>query len=380
MEDVQDLTEKIKTFIQEGKSEEEISQFLSAFVKRDSWIAEKLAERLAFVPHETAVRILLRMLEGTGEKRIRKTIKRSLYRLKGKGISTEEISLDRGRSILHPVQPEPPEGFGTGIDLLGYRLLLLVISHAGRGMAVMRGVTSDTQGLVNFVGEEMTRKEFKGFLETLKKESLFPLVEMEAPYVGFLFSRAYQLSLEKKETPPQDYLHLKNEIERVKKEYERPLIYAYLRKDEIEGDERWLTRGGDLLKDELYVPWRIEEDEIRPYADALGEAQESKLFLNQAQKEARFQEIYLKAMTELFSEEKRSLYKRRLEETAYIVYKLGKEEEAKISLSVAVDLEKPLNPFQPNPFLFQLVVKSIHTALTEAQEKRAKESSLILKP
>jgi hypothetical protein len=380
MEDVQEITEKIKTFIQEGKSEEEISQFLSPFFKMDSGIAEKLAGQLAFVPHEMTVRILLRMLEGAGKKNIRKTIKRSLYRLKGKGVSTEGISLDKGRSILHPLQPEPPEGFGTGIDLLGHRLLLLVIPHAGRGMAVMRGVTSDTQGLANFVGEEMTRKEFKTFFETLNEEGLFPVVEMEAPYVGFLFSRAYQLSLEKKETPPQDYLRLKNEIERVKKGYERPLIYAYLPKDEIESDVRWLTRGGDLLKDELYVPWRIEEDEIRPYADTLRETQESKLFLNQAQKEARFQEIYLKAMTELFSEEKRSLYKHRLEETAYLFYKLGKEEEAKISLSVAVDLEKPLNPFQPNPFLFQLVIKSVHAALTEAEEKRAKEPSLILKP
>jgi hypothetical protein len=165
----------------------------------------------------------------------------------------------------------------------------------------------------------------------------------------------------------------------VKKGYERPLIYAYLPREEIEADEHWLTRGGDLLKDELYVPWRIEEDEIRTYADVLRETQESKLFLNQAQKEARFQEIYLKAMTELFSEEKRSLYRNRLEETAYIFYKSGKEEEAKISLSVAVDLEKPLNPFQPNPFLFQLVIKSIHAALTEAEEKRAKEPSLIVR-
>ena len=264
MEEVQAITEKIKTFIQEGKSEEEISQFLSPFFEMDSGIAEKLAEQLAFVPHETTVRILLRMLEGAGKKTIRKTIKRSLYRLKGKGISTEGIFLDKGRSILHPLQPEPPEGFGTGIDLLGHRLLMLVIPHAGRGLAVMRGVTSDTQGLVNFVGEEMTRKEFKTFFETLEGEALFPLVEMEAPYVGSLFSRAYQLSLKKKETPPQDYLRLKNEIERVKKGYERPLIYAYLPKDEIEGDVRWLARGGDLLKDDLYVPWRIGNDEIRP--------------------------------------------------------------------------------------------------------------------
>ena len=65
---------------------------------------------------------------------------------------------------------------------------------------------------------------------------------------------------------------------------------------------------------------------------------------------------------------------------AYVLLKLGKEGEAKLSLSVAMDLEKPLNPIQPHPFLFQLVVQSISGILTEAKEKKAKEVSLIVKP
>jgi hypothetical protein len=65
---------------------------------------------------------------------------------------------------------------------------------------------------------------------------------------------------------------------------------------------------------------------------------------------------------------------------AYVFFKLGKEEEAKISLSVAMDLAKPLNPIQPSPFLFQLVMKSIFGLLTEANEKKSKEVSLIVKP
>ena len=70
----------------------------------------------------------------------------------------------------------------------------------------------------------------------------------------------------------------------------------------------------------------------------------------------------------------------RLEETAYVLNKLGKEEEARTALSVAIRLEKPLNPIQPNPFLLQLVIKSIYNLLAEAKEKREKESSLIVTP
>ena len=380
MEELQEIIQKVKTLIEEGKSGEEIFQFLSPFLNQGSESVERLAEHLANLPYEVTFSILQRMLEGAEEKRVRKAIKRSLYRLRSKGIPVGQISQEKGRSILRPLQVEPPEGYGTSIDPLGHRLLILVIPHAGRGVSVMHGMTSDIQGLINFMGAEMTRKEFKGFFENLHRDVSMPLLEMEAPYVGFLFVQAYRLTLEKKGTPPQDYLHLKHEIEKVKKEYEEALIYRYLSKEEMEGSERWLRRGGDLLKDGLIASWIIEEDKIRPYAKLLSEAQESKLFLNQAQKEIRGQEIYLQAVTEIFSEGNRRLYQHRLEETAYIFHQMGKEEEAKISLSVAVDLEKPLNPIQPNPFLVQLVVQSISLLLEQAREKKEKGDSLIIQP
>jgi hypothetical protein len=320
------------------------------------------------------------MLQVSDKKKVQKIIRRTLYRLKNKGIGIEEVSPKKGESILRPLQPEPPKGFGGGFDFVGQRFLLLVIPHTGRGWKVMQGVTSDTKGLIEFSGEEMARKGFKAFFEEIQGKSSFPLVEMEPSYVGFLFAQAYQLTLEKKGTLPQDFLSLKSEIEGIKKEYDKPLIYLYLQAKELAEDDRVLRKGGDLLKADLFYSWRIEEDPIRPYADEVWEAEESKIVLNQAQKEVRFQGIYQKALSELFSGERRLFYKRRLEEMAYLLFKLGREEEARVSLAVTLDLEKPLNLIQPNPFLFQLVIKSIFALLAEAYEKKVKEPSLIVKP
>ena len=244
----------------------------------------------------------------------------------------------------------------------------------------MHGIVSDQDGIIDFSQDEMTRKGFRSFFEEVQEKNPFSFVDMEPSYIAFLFTQAYQLNLEKKGNPPQDYLRAKSEIEDVKKDYAKPLIYSHLQADGIAGDDRMLKKGTDLLKVDAYSSWRIEEEQIRPYANQVWEAEESKIVLNQAQKEARFQTIYLKALTDLFPEETKSLYRRRLEEMAYVLLKLGKDEEAKISLSVAMDLEKPLNPIQPNPFLFQLVIKSIFGLLAEAYEKKSKEVSLIAKP
>ena len=65
---------------------------------------------------------------------------------------------------------------------------------------------------------------------------------------------------------------------------------------------------------------------------------------------------------------------------AYVLFKLGREEEAKLSLASAIDLARPLNPFLPNAFRLQWVIKSISLLFAETREKEAQEPSLIVKP
>jgi hypothetical protein len=380
MKEIQALVEQIKVNISNGKSEEEIFQSILPLLEKDPQTGGKLAELIVTIPDQRIGKLLHRMFEATQEKKIRKIIKRSLYRLKSRGITIEEVLLDKERSVLRPFQAEPRQGFASGIDILGQRLLWLIIPHPGRGLSVMHGIVSDVQGLVDFSQNDMTRKGFRSFFEEVQEKNPFPMVDMEPAYVALLFTQAHQRSLEKKEISSQDYLRAKLEIESIKKEYMKPLVYSYLQIDEMAGDDLMSKKGGDLLKVDIFHSWRIEEDLIRPFADEVWNAEESKIVLNPTQKEARFQGIYQKALTDLFSGERKFLYQRRLEEMAYVLFKLGKEEEAKICLSVAMDLEKPLNPIQPNPFLFQLVTKSIFSLLAESYEKKSKELSLIVKP
>ncbi len=380
MENIEVLLGRIKSDMADGKTDEEIFQYLLPWLERDPTTGGRLAELMVTLPDRLTARLLQRMLGAAQDKKVRKMIKRSLYRLKSKGIVVEEVSSGQERSILRPAQGEAREGFGSGIDFLGYRVLWLILPHPGRGLGVLHGVVSDREGIVDFSQEEMARKEFRTFFKEVKEKNPFPIVEMEPSYVAYLFAQAYQLNLQKKGASPRGYLQAKSEIETIKKDYAKPLIYAYLQADDIAGDDRFLQKGADLLKADVFSSWRVEEDQIRPYAEEVREAEESKIVLHPSQKELRFQGIYQKALTELFSGERRFLYRRRLEEMAYVLLKLGKEEEAKISLSVAMDVEKPLNPIQPNPFLFQLVMKSIFSLLTEANEKKAKEVSLIVKP
>ncbi len=83
--------------------------------------------------HPEAARLLHFLQEVSGDKSVRKTIKRSLYKLKSRGIRIEETAVDRTPSILRPLPVDPPKGFGGPIDSMGQRVLLLAVPHPGRG-------------------------------------------------------------------------------------------------------------------------------------------------------------------------------------------------------------------------------------------------------
>ena len=380
MTDVQTLIHQAKTDLDEGKSEAELFQSLAPHLNQNTEFDRKLSESLGGLRDAKIAKLLQRLLGISKDKRVRREIKRSLYRLKTKGVAVEELASDRGTSILRPLQAEHAQGFGGAIDPLGHRFLVLGIPHPGRGLSLIQGVISDTEGWISGSGGETGRKGFKTFMEGVRENSPFPLVDIDPSYVAFLFVRAYELCLRKGKTPPQDYLTLKTDVEGVRKDYEKALIYSYLDAKEIAAEDRWLRRVEDLLKVDVLSRWKIDEDHIQPYADQIREAGESKIVLSTVQKQARVQEIYQTAVFELFSGEQRLLYQRRLEEMAYYLLKLGKHEEAKSSLAAALDLERPLNTFQPNPFLFQLVTRSILTLLTEAYEEKKKEASFIVRP
>ena len=115
-------------------------------------------------------------------------------------------------------------------------------------------------------------------------------------------------------------------------------------------------------------------------SDLVLEASESRLVLSEVQRRARTEEVYRQALAELFPEVRRLLYKRRLEEMAYVLLKLEKPEEARMALAAAIDLERPFNLFKPNPFLFELVVRSILSKITGSEAKEEQEPSLIIRP
>ena len=207
-----------------------------------------------------------------------------------------------------------------------------------------------------------------------------PMVEAEQSYCQSLIDEAHMRTVQNGDPLPEEYLKWKERIGKAHYENIRPLIYSYYEEDTIKNDTSLETRFASLLELPEFSNWQIGNDEVKEYTQRIQEANESKLVLTPIQKKERLNRILRDAIEELFDEKRRLVYKRRLEEMAYVLYKLGKEEDARTSLAAALTLnEKGTRPFD-HLFLLGLAEKSLSSAILEEEQEARENPSFIIKP
>jgi len=359
----------------------EILKKTSFDLKENPSLVISLIDALAGMPSSHIAQSLLEMMREARDKKVIKVIKRSLYRLRQKGIKWDEKTTDK-KPAFTPPKPAEPEGYLSAIDSSGSRILILARSVPMRGLVVVFSIVSDREGIQQFTVSRFNKKDFREFLKGFISSAEFPAIEAPGAYCLHLLKETGALSQSLSKVLPQGYREVEREFSDVTWDEPAPLIYQLIREDEVKDLPHRLKDSARLHEIMPFSTWRLEEQEVGKYASQITEAGQSRIVLRPDQKETRIDTIYREALGEVFPEEKRLLWKRRLEEMAYVLLKTGKDDEARATLSAAVDLKNPFSPIEPNPFIWGLLLKSIQILLETDKEKKEEEkkTSLIITP
>jgi hypothetical protein len=332
------------------------------------------------VPTERMAKLLQSLLGSLSDKQIQRGIRRSLYRIEQQGVTIlAEPGRAQAASVLRPPVEDVPRGFISAIDGDGGQVVLLTIPRKPKGLYLLQGIVNDTRGLVEFSRVETTKKGFREFHQSIKERGQLTVVEVDPGYCRFRLEEAVDAMEQAGKSVPPEYVTSKRDLQRLEPVQTLP-VSPFLNEEEIANNPRLRSSSSDLFQIEPFSSWFLPREEVQQYADLVEEAEESRLVLNPAQKEARLQETYQKALVELFSEEKRGVFSRRLEEMAYVLLESGLEEKAKVALAASLDLRFDLNLLEPNPFLLGMVTRSIYAIVAQDKEKKEAEPSLIVKP
>jgi hypothetical protein len=360
---------------------DEVLKKASVHLTQEPYLTIHLIEALVRIPNPETAQLLTAMMAEAEEKQVIKSIKRTLYKLRQRGVTWEEKPSDE-RPVLTPPKPAEPEGHLSPIDAAGSRLLVIARPIPLKGLLVVFSMVSDLEGIQQFNASQFSKKGFKDFLKNSLSTADFPIVETPGAYCLHLLKEAASLTQELSKPLPQGYHDVASGFRDISWDDPTPLIYQFIKEDEVRDRPHLLKESANLHEIMPIASWHLKSEEVEKYASGITEAQQSRIVLRPDQQEARINAIYRDALEELFTEERRFLWKRRLEETAYVLLKTGNEEEAKSALSAAVDLNNPISPIDPNPFIWDLLVKSIQFLLETDREKEEEEkkTSLIVTP
>jgi hypothetical protein len=362
-----------------GKEEGQFLSLLGNLMGQDEKLDLALARSLGRWNSIRAGDLLHRMVSYTSSSTVLKAIRKSIFQLRSQGLGVQGIE-DSTPSAYRPPQPVSSEGFLSSIDPTGSRLVWLVRPQIPQGLLAFQALISDLQGVVDFNGFETSRKKFHDYLQKFREEVPWEIVEAGAEYCHGLMIEASEINQKKGQPPPEAFSKWRPLMGAPPEAPLQPPIYLHLSEKDWEHRPDLLDRSGSLFDLPIFRAWFLGEEEMPKYLHLLQEASESRLVLTPYQQEGRVMDIYRQAVEELFDKPRRALFRRRLEEMAYILWVTGKENEARTALVAARGMESPGGILYTHPFLLELVKRSLAARVQEAAKEKEKDAGLLIEP
>jgi len=312
--------------------------------------------------------VLLAVRKAFPQKNVQKAIKKTIFKLKQKGITHPDLEPEKGLPVLaRSSEVANPSAFLGPIDGSGSRGILLMLPQIPTGVDVGMGAVSDELGFIQFFVGRYSKKQLKEIKEIFFS-SFDNAVETPVSHAATLLERAYGKSQEGLNESSRGYLQLRPWILENVSLLEQSAIYDLMPLDSLSEGGLTSSQIEKLLAHELMKTWILDPDKIKPLVEDIQKVKESRILVSDAQKTEQITEAKRKTTGEIFSEDKRLLMRWRLEEMAYFFFKLEEEEMARLSLTAAQSLEEKDSPLLVNPFLEAIMERSLAFHIQAAEK------------
>jgi hypothetical protein len=330
-------------------------------------LAQAFVERLP-AQNPEAIPVLLAVREAFPHKSVQRAIKKTIYRFKQKGISHPDLEHKKGPPILiRRLEVADPSAYLGPVDGTGSRGVLLILPQIPKGVEVGMGAVSDELGFIQFFVGRYSKKRLKEIKEIFFS-SFDNAVETSISHAATLLERAYSKNEEGLNELSRGYLQLRPWILENVSLLEHSAVYDLIPLDSVAKASLTRSQIERFLAHELMKTWIIDADRIKPLMEEIQRVKESRILVSDAQKTDQINEARRKAIEEIYSEDKRLLMKRRLEEMAYFFFKLEEEEMVRLSLAAAQSLDEKDSPLLINPFWDAIMERSLAFHMQAAQE------------
>jgi hypothetical protein len=332
---------------------------------------------LGKVTAAAAAETLLKLESQGTDKEIKKEVRRSLFKLSQKGVTSgEEKRAPTPGPILSGV-PEV-EAYMSAVDGSGGRLVWIAKPQPGHGLQTVQAMMSDREGLLRVGGAQLRRKELRQMAQEIKEKHDISMIAIPWEYADEMLFNGYDKAKALGRSGLEHFHEIRSTITTGKPRAQEHPIYRKVKWGDVR-EGPWREQSRRLLDEPELRFWFVDEDWLRVYLPQLEEAQTSRLVLNPMQKEERLAGIVRDAVKACCTGAIGPVLARRMEDMALYFLETNRELSARLALAVALQIREG----DPGPldvsFLTGLVQKSFSFYLSR-EKKPAAEPSLILKP
>lgn len=326
-------------------------------------VAQAFVEKLPSDDPDT-IPFLVAVRDAFPEKAVQKAVRRKAFLLGQRGLHVPEPSdASPEEGILRSVAGQDrPFAHATSYDVLGMRTVLYGIPRQPRGFELGVGFLNHETGIQQFASVHVSKKKAMAALSEFV-DDFQESVDISPAHAVSLLEQGYQSV--KNSPGASSYLSarpwLMNQVTLPKT---HP-VYDLVPEDEISGQPLSKAQAQRLFENELLSVWILDPAELNQTAREIQEVLDSPLHLSDEQVGNRILEIRQKKIEEYFTDEKRRAVKARLEETAFLLHRLGSVENARLALTAAVSLDQNETLLQTNAFLDELMERTLDLILEE---------------
>ncbi len=367
------------------KTGENVTPFLGLVCGRETAVDLQLIDIAGAVASEAAAALLLRLESQADDKQVQKAVSKMLYSLRSRGVKgaeREDVAVRKTASAIRFEEEVETSAFISGIDWQGQRLVLLAGLPGTRGFAVAQALMDDTRGVREFTVWKMSRADLREMVDRAQRRSALLLCEVPAEHAYFVLEEAFQGARPRGFDPAREYLHWRSSESWPKPDHNK---YVHPVRDLVAAAVEGLPEpsGADwsrLLATDPLTGWTLGLNEaVKAYRE-VETGRDSAIIVPGAIQEERRQVAFNEAVASRFDQETCRRFRRRLEETAYLLHLSGKSEEAVLALHAGDRIGGLEDQIWDHPLIAALVQRDLDLVARREQQAKEQDISLVRSP
>jgi hypothetical protein len=345
------------------------------------WDAHLMAA-LGDLSHPAIPPLLAALFGEARDKVRRKALKKTLHRLKTRGVKVADDLLPREAASFGTPRPGAATVFVSPIFGAGESYVILEGPPEVLGGNFLVARVSDREGFRECVLLSLKRRQEAEIWDRFRQQGLDQWFSPPPAYAVRLLEEAYA---GRADAPgAAQYGALREKIFRHwGRAADAPDLEQLLPAPSPGEQARRLEQGRQLALDPMFHSFLPGPEEIVPWLAKLQEVQDSPLVLSDQQKQVRTDGVLDEAAQALYPPESRADWSRRLLTMAYYLHLSGREEDSRTAGAAAADLAAPEKSALAgeNPFLKSLVQYALRLAWEmQNPRKPAGPSGLVAPP